>query len=66
MDRSSRKIAAVVNKFALGEQPKEREYWMTRTPLERLAALESIRREYHGENESQQRLQRVYRIIGRK
>jgi len=65
MNRSSRKIVAVVNKFALSEQPKEREYWMTRTPLKRLAALESIRREYHGDNESQPRLQRVYRIIER-
>lgn len=61
-----RKIEAVVQKFSIDAQPKERAFWMTRTPEERMAALESIRNEYHSDDESQQRLQRVYRVIKRK
>jgi hypothetical protein len=63
MEQRIRKIVPVVNKFSADEQPKERAYWTTRAPIERLAALEAIRREHHGEEESQRRLQRVYRLV---
>jgi len=36
------------------------QYWLNRTPEERLAAVDALRREYYGDS---QRLQRVARII---
>lgn len=36
------------------------QYWLSRTPEERLAAVDILRREYYGDS---QRLQRVARII---
>jgi len=61
---SNRKIAPVAKVFRVSDQPKEREYWLTKTPLERLAALEEIRAEHHAsDDEPERRLQRVYRII---
>ena len=61
---AKRKIAQVSKTYRASEQPKEREYWLTKTPEERLAALEEIRNEHHaGEDESERRLQRVYRIV---
>lgn len=38
------------------------EYWLSRPPEERLAAVDALRREYYGDS---QRLQRVARVIGR-
>jgi hypothetical protein len=38
------------------------EYWLSRPPEERLAAVDTLRREYYGDS---QRLQRVARVIGR-
>jgi hypothetical protein len=59
-------ILKAVQKYRLGEQPSDFAYWQTRSPQERLAALEAIRAEYHGfTNESQQGLLRVYRIVKR-
>lgn len=40
-------IARVVRKTTVADQPKEADYWRTRSYEERLAALEEIRREYH-------------------
>ena len=39
------------------------EYWLSRPPEERLAAVDALRREYHGDSH---RLQRVARVILRK
>lgn len=33
----------VVHKYNLGEEPNDLEYWLTKTPQERLSALEKIR-----------------------
>jgi hypothetical protein len=33
----------VIRKFKLGEDPDDLGYWLTRTPQERLSALEEIR-----------------------
>ncbi len=61
-----RDIQKVVHKFRLDDQPTDFSYWQSRTPLERLTALEAIRREYHGaEYDSKPGLQRVCRIIKR-
>ena len=38
------------------------EYWLSRPPEERLAAVDALRRQYYGESH---RLQRVARVIGR-
>jgi len=47
----------------LGEEPKDYEYWLTRPPLERLAAVETIRCMHHGEECSSWRVQRVLEIV---
>jgi len=39
------------------------EYWLSRPPEERLAAVDTLRRQYYGDS---QRLQRVARIVLRK
>jgi hypothetical protein len=62
----ARTITATVRKFRLGEEPSDFAYWQTQTPEARIAALEDIRREYHGWQDGfQPRLQRVCKIIKR-
>ncbi len=61
-----RTITPVVRKFKLTEQPNDFAYWQTQSYEARLAALEEIRREYYGyTDETEPRLQRVYRIVKR-
>lgn len=36
------------------------QYWLSRSPEERLAAVDALRREYYGDS---QRLQRVARVV---
>lgn len=49
----------------MDEEPPDREYWLTRTPFERLAALEELRRRYISTlPDAEQRFQRVLRVIG--
>ncbi len=58
----------VVRKFKLGEEPdNDLEYWLTKTPQERLSALEEIRDllirlQYNGVKPG---FQRVYRSFKR-
>ena len=59
-----RKIQPVVTISRIGEAPSDTAYWRTQTPQARLAALEEIRREYHGwKHGAEPRVQRVYRVI---
>jgi hypothetical protein len=56
-----------VTKVGLDEQTSDAAYWRKQSPEERLATLESIRREYHdwpeeADDEDLPRLQRVCRI----
>ena len=61
-----RKIVKVYRKVSLKNQPGDFAYWQSKSYEERLAALEEIRQEYHGwENTPEQRLQRVYTIVKR-
>ena len=61
-----RSIAKVYRKVSLYNQPSDFGYWQTQPYEVRLAALEEIRREYHGwHDETQPRLQRVYTIVKR-
>jgi hypothetical protein len=65
MDRT-RGIEKVYRKFDIHAQPSDFAYWQTQPYEKRLAALEEIRKEYHGgEDASESRFQRVYRIIKR-
>ncbi len=64
---NNRKIAKVVRKVSINEQPSDFEYWQTQSYEDRLTALEEIRLEYHGWTyETQPRLQRVCTIVKRK
>lgn len=53
--------------YKRGQEPSDVSYWRSRPPIERLIALEEIRREYnHWKYGTKPILQRVYRIIKRK
>jgi hypothetical protein len=56
-------IQKVVRKYALDEEPSDRVAWRHVAPAERLAALESIRSEFHRwRYGAEPRLQRVARV----
>ena len=58
-----REIAKVVRKVRLAETTSDFAYWQTQSYAARLAALETIRREYHQWKENAEpRFQRVYRV----
>lgn len=60
------KMVKVVKKYRLGEESTDFAYWQAQTPLARLAALETIRREYIAwKYDSEPRFQRVYTIVKR-
>ncbi|HNW16392.1 MAG TPA: hypothetical protein PLD55_10165 [bacterium] len=59
-------IKKVVTKKKLGDLKNDKSdlnYWLSKTPDERILAVEELRRQYAG---SEERLQRVIRIIKRK
>ncbi len=56
MNRSAFTVAA------LGDEPDERDYWATKTPEERLAALEFMRQVMYGYDPTTVRLQRVLEV----
>ena len=56
-----RKIAKVVHKYTLGEEPKELVYWLTRPMHERFLAVEFLRYQFT-ENGTDKRLERVCNI----
>ncbi len=59
-----RQIALVYRKMRISEQVSDFAYWQSRPPIERLEALEEIRREYHGwEVGEEQKVERVVTII---
>lgn len=59
-----RQIALVYRKMRISEQGSDVEYWLSQPPGARLAALEEIRREYHGwELGEEQKVERVVTII---
>ena len=64
--RRNGQMALVVNRVALREKDSELQYWLSRDPAERIAAVEIIRqRIFGGTDETRQGLQRVCRIIRR-
>jgi hypothetical protein len=59
-------IIKVVNKYKIGEQPKDLSFWQSKSHQERIDALEQIRREYNQwRYHAEQGFQRVYKIIKR-
>ena len=59
-----RQIALVNRKMRIDEQDCDREYWLSKPPSARLAALEEIRREYHGWKLGEEpRIEKVVTII---
>lgn len=61
---TQRQMAIVINKYDAGSEPSDFVYWQSRPAIERIQALETIRREYilwkYG---TFPRLQRVHRVI---
>jgi len=57
-----RKIVQIHRMDGYSEIRQNLEYWLSRPPEERLAAVEELRRAYYGDSH---RLQRVARVIGR-
>jgi hypothetical protein len=50
---------------SLGDDREERDYWHSRTPAERLAALEYMRQVAYGYDPAVTRLQRVLEVVER-
>ena len=51
----------------LKDQSTDFIYWMSKTDIERLQAVETLRQQYiNYKNDVQSRLQRVYRIVNQK
>ncbi len=46
----------------LSDPSDEKEYWLSRSPYERLQAVETLRRLNYGEHQSTARLQRVLEV----
>ena len=62
-----RRIAPVVVKGKIGEEPSDVVYWRSRSIEERLESLYELRRDFHGwPDGTGERLQRVFRIIRQK
>ena len=52
-----------VNIFRMGEEPKERTYWLSRPAIERFQALEQMRQSFY--DNASQGFQRVYSILNK-
>jgi hypothetical protein len=64
--KRKRSIELVVHTYPIGDEPSDRQFWRTQSPEARIAAVEDIRREYHGwTDETEPRLQRVFSIVER-
>jgi hypothetical protein len=55
----------VINEYELGKEPKERDYWLTKTPQERLEAIELLRMINYGYDPTAARLQRLFKVVER-
>lgn len=61
------KMEKVVTKTKLKDQKNDLDYWMTRTPAERLVALESLRNDYiKGLPDAERGFQYICTIVRRK
>ena len=58
--KMDKKIISITSLF---EESDEKEYWLSKTPQERLAALELMRQINYGYNPITDRLQRVLEVV---
>lgn len=57
-------IEKIVTKKKLSDSRNDFAYWQSKSPQERLAALEQIRREYNQwKNTDEPGFQRIYRVL---
>ncbi|MFC2130752.1 hypothetical protein ACFLSQ_04910 [Bacteroidota bacterium] len=49
----------------INDTQKDKEYWLSKTPEERLEALYFLRRQIYGEDEIRKGLQRVLTVVDR-
>jgi len=57
-------IEKIITKVELKEQPNDLSFWLSKTPQERIAALELIRYEYNREKYGPDiRFERVCRVV---
>jgi hypothetical protein len=52
-----------VHAYRLGQEPKDKEYWLQKSFEERLEAVEQIRSQYHTKDELNSGIQRVCRAV---
>ena len=50
----------IVNVTSLDDTEEEKNYWISKSPLERIEALEIIRRMIYGQDRVTSRLQRIF------
>ena len=55
----------VIQVTSLSEASDEKEYWLTKSPVERLAALETMRQIIYGYDPLTTRLQRFFEVTQR-
>jgi hypothetical protein len=58
-------IKKVISKCSLSQWHKEKDdlqYWLSRTPEERIGAVEFLRKQYYGDSERLQRTVKVYSL----
>jgi hypothetical protein len=56
----------ILSVVSLHDESDEKQYWHSRTPLERLEALEHFRQVMYGYNPTTERLQRFFEVVERK
>jgi hypothetical protein len=59
-------VVPVVRVYKLGSEPKDNTYWLSRPPLERIAMIERLRREFYPEYELQRNPETLFKITVRK
>ncbi len=61
------KVLPQIRVYKKGDEPDDVEYWLSRPPIERIIALEEIRKQYNDWKYGTRReFQRVYKIVKRK
>jgi len=61
--QSSRMDKTAFSVASLSEQPDDRQFWLSKTPQERLAAVEFMRAVNYGYDPTTARLQRVLAVV---
>jgi len=61
--KSARMDKTVISVASLGEEPNDLAYWLSKSPAERLAAVELLRTVHYGYDATSARLQRVLTVV---